>query len=419
MHPQPLPPHVQRAVFTGGPVHAPMVPQPILQHPQPHLSSTISVPVPNPQFPGLHAPMIPSAPKQSPPKLSSHSLALLNAFKSRDQATGHGSTSNDLPLRRYGLEPVQVPRLPPQELPAELSQPTPPAPPGNASSQRNNYSSYLSNSAFTAKEPTSESHRTTLLDLFKSPTSQAAVAANPVTATALSTSNTPSAVELSAVEPLSSNAASTSALLNVKRTPDHGLKNGSIPTLNPEANLPFRAMSILARPSEASDNRDQPSSPSKQKTPSKSNGKKPVAKASTKEPMIQPTEKLFQPQILKRPQPGTAKATGSPQTSPPAFPSLHMQQSLDRHLSQPPDHKQTLLSLFGKGPLTANPLPKNPPTDVSSQLNTINPTANASARSKASCSAILTLWLMEFSVDMRYSHKIVHSGSYKRSRMVP
>lgn len=382
IHPQPLPPHVQRAVFTGGPAHPPMVPQPILQHTQPHLSSTVSVPVPNPHFPGLHAPMVPSAPKQSPPKLTSHSLALLNAFRSRDQATGHDPTSNDLPLRRYGLEPAQAPPPPPQELPAELSQPTPPAPVPHASSQRNNYSSYVSNGAFTAKKPISESHRATLLDLFKSPTSQAAVVAKPATATALPTSNTPSAVELSAVEPLSSNAASTSALLNDKRTPDHGLKNGLIPILNPEANLPFRAMSILARPSEVSDNRVQPNSPSRQKTPSKSNGKKPVAKASNKEPVMQPPEKPFQPQILKRPQPGTTKATGSLQSTPPSFPSIPIQPSLDRHLSQPPDHKQTLLSLFGKGPSTVYPLSKNPPTDVSPRLNTINPTTNVSARSR-------------------------------------
>lgn len=44
IHPQPLPPHVQRAVFTGGPVHAPMVPQPIQQQPQPHYNHTISMP---------------------------------------------------------------------------------------------------------------------------------------------------------------------------------------------------------------------------------------------------------------------------------------------------------------------------------------------------------------------------------------
>jgi mRNA-decapping enzyme subunit 2 len=381
IHPQPLPPHVQRAVFTGGPVHAPMVPQPVQQH-APHLNATVSISVPSPQFPGLHAPMIPSMIKQTPPKLTSHSLALLNAFKSRDQANGDAAASSDLLLRRYTEESIESTRSQPQELPAELSRPIPEAVPSQAGEQRPRHT--LNPSGLYSRPPISDAHRSTLLDLFKIPTAQPAVLSKSLAATALPTTTTPSAVELSAVEPLSTNAVTTSALLNNKRTPDYTPKNGTIPELNPEANLPFRAMSILTRPSQANNQDIVPKTIALSKA--QSNGKKPVSSIVSDKSQKSP-EKPFQPQILKRPQQNVSITNESPTAlhtlqAPSPFPTLPTQPSFDRRTSQPADHKQTLLSLFGKAPAAANPLSRISTTDGISSLPQSDPPTSMLARSR-------------------------------------
>ncbi|TVY64221.1 mRNA decapping complex subunit, partial [Lachnellula suecica] len=410
IHPQPLPPNVQRAVFTGGPVHSPMVPQPIQQNP-PHLTSTISVPVTNPQFPGLHAPMVPPTLQQGT-KLTSHSLALLNAFKSRDQA----SSSNDSPFRKSTLimrdQPVPGFRDTPQELPAEGLQPSKMAPPPPTVVQQN--AGTMNPNSLTPRQPISSTQKSTLLDMFKSPTTQYAPLAKPA-ATALPSGRIPSAVELSAVEPLSTNASTTSALLNDKRTPDNMASNGAPPVLNPESNLPFRATSILARPSK-SNSKDTPSATgSELDSKPKSNGKKPAARASTSRQASKSPDKPFQPQILKRPQQSSSKTQESltaakptpsafvapqavsrlPPSASPAAPlaSSYLQQAPfrapqspaaqpsasgflpqpDRRSSQVAEQKQTLLSLFGR----ASAGPVSPP-----MMDPAPPTMNASSRSR-------------------------------------
>jgi mRNA-decapping enzyme subunit 2 len=416
IHPQPLPPHVQRAVFTGGPIHSPLVPQPVQQNP-PHLNSTVSVAVSNPQFPGLHAPMVPPTVKQTP-KLTSHSLALLNAFKSRDQAADEPSHPDDLPLRRFTQAPPQA-SLPsprgPQELPVDGSQLGQMAPPPPIVIQPN--AGTLNPNSITPRQPISATQKSTLLDLFKSPTTQPASLAKPVAATALPTSTTPSAVELSAVEPLSTSASTTSALLNDKRTPDNMAENGAVPVLNPESNLPFRAVSILARPPKMSDKESPSATGSELDSKPKSNGKKPVARTSTGVHTSKSSEKPFQPQILKRPtqsspktqqpsaraQPATfaspqsiARMPLSPSAIPPAASSFLPQQGsfgmpqsptavqpsgssfppphVDRRTSQVAEHKQTLLSLFGKAQAT----PTSPPR----RADPIEPSMMVSSRSR-------------------------------------
>lgn len=393
IHPQPLPPPVQRAVFTGGPVHSPAVPQPIQRNlPQPN--SNVSNALHNPQFPGLHAPMVPPEVKQTP-KLTSHSLALLNAFKGRDQATAEASNSNDLPLRRFTQVPAQQtvasPRTGALELEgAQLSQV---AAPPRITVQPN--TSLLNPSQLTPRQPISAAQKSTLLDMFKSPTSQPATLAKPIAATALPTSTTPSAVELSAVEPLSTNASTTSALLNDKRAPTDIARDGPMPALNPETNLPFRAVSILARPSKAIEKESPTGTESELDSKPRLNGKKAMPRTGTSVQTSEIPVKAFQPQILKRPQSSpkppqkptlreptisTVMQKEMPQivTSPsPIVPtssnllpkqgSLRMSQSptanhasgpsllpqLDRQASQAAEHKQSLLSLFGKA--TASP----------------------------------------------------------------
>jgi mRNA-decapping enzyme subunit 2 len=386
VHPQPLPPHVQRAVFTGGPVHSPMMPPPIPQQPPPQLTSAVSVTLNNPQFPGLHAPMIPTVQGQTVPKpnLTEHHLRLLNAFGSKkDNASAKGnlSTSNDLPLRRYVKETMPPQYPPPQELPGDASRAPPVAIQPRVDIQFSaNASSGLIPSMITPRQPPSEEQRSALLNMFKSPAIPAAVPAISVAATALPISATPSAVELSAVEPLSQNAASTSALLNDKRTPSHSTKDRSIPELNPEANLPFRALSILPRPSELSDNEAPLRNGASHKTHTKTNGGHHVRNTTTQRPAAKSPEKLFQPQILKRPQAGPSKVVEPapvPQSAFPAFspPSTVVQPA------QTAEHRHILLSLFGKASAQQNIIPRIPTSDPTPQ-QPMAPAASVSARSR-------------------------------------
>lgn len=350
VHPQPLPPQVQRTVFTGGPMQAPTVPQPPQQPMAPSLASTTSQ-IPNPL--NAHSGIPLSLPKQPPPKLNDHSLALLNAFKGRDQAAANAAASNHALLPGVASERRQAP---PQELPAEVSnaprvdllsmfraqQPEPHA---------------VSNTSTALPQPrVSDTHRSSLLNLFKSPPRTSATPKPTATATAFPTSTTPSAVELSAVEPLSSNAAPTSIPSVDGQGVNYKEKNSFIPELHPESNLPFRAMSILARPTEANGlDRHGGSAPS-HKTPS--NEVKAKNKQSGRTP-ARPTEKPFHPQILKRPQPQTQTAAEPAKTVSPAPSALPVGPSFDRRSSQTADHKQALLSLFGKSPSPPAPAAQN------------------------------------------------------------
>ena len=360
VHPQPLPPQVQRNVFTGGPVHAPTIPQPH-QHPlAPHLNPPTSQDL-NPPFSNSQSGAAPLLQKQAPPKLTGHSLALLNAFKSRDQTARSGDVSNDVLLQ--GVIPERR-QDPPQELPAEVSG----APPVDLLSmfkvQQPDPSLVLNPSATHAKPPVDPAHRSSLLNLFKA--SQGASLAPRPNATAIPTSTTPSAVELSAVEPLSSNAVPTSTSTTDWQGANYRERNPSIPELHPDSNPPFRAVSILARPAEA----DGSGNTSVHATPP--NEVKPLVDQNRREPQ-KLTAKPFQPQILKRPQSQIQKPAEPARTLPSPLPTLPVESSLDsRRSSHNLDHKQTLLSLFGKAPSPPNHPSQNLPGANFASLHVAN-----------------------------------------------
>ncbi|TAQ87410.1 hypothetical protein B7494_g4248 [Chlorociboria aeruginascens] len=372
VHPQPLPPHVQRAVFTGGPAHAPMVPQAIPQQPPPHFNATVSIAAPNPQFPNIHVPTIPSQRQQAPPKLTSHSLALLNAFKSRDDTNGD-TVSGDLPLRRFTQAPQQnpLPHSQPQELPAETSQAASAQTPQNFGMQ--NLAHALNHVAVLPRPPISDSHRSTLLDILKSPTVRAAIPAQPLAATALPTSTTPSAVELSAIEPHSANPPFENNAI-IQNT-----KNGTPLEMNPETQLPFRATKILTRPRENRDreNHSRNGSANDRRTnvrESLGNGRP--------QPMQRP-EKSFQPQILKRPQSNSSKPLGYHATNSPKLSQTPPQPPLDPRNPQSSQHKQTLLSLFGKAAIASPVITMSRTQSKEGQppLQRIDPTITLSTQS--------------------------------------
>ncbi|KAL5328968.1 hypothetical protein ACEPPN_002477 [Leptodophora sp. 'Broadleaf-Isolate-01'] len=372
IHPQPLPPHVQRAVFTGGPVHAPMVPPP-QQIQQPQQNTFVSMNVSNPQFPGLHSTMVPSEPKLSPPKLTNHSLALLNAFKTQDQVAQETPATNELPLQGFPQKPTQLQKHLPQELPADASQQHR-EPPHPKAAPHQNGSISATPPSLAARQPISETQRSTLLGLFKSPTTPAAVPVRQLASTALPSSSLPSAVELSAVEPLSVNAASTSALLNDKRTPDHAANIGTKLQQVSGAQLPFRPVGILARPADSSDKEV----PGRNGTGNKvrSSGKKQAPQSKNPEPVVQQAEKPFQPQILKRPQPGMSTSPEGITPTQSNFPAFAQPSN------KPADHTKTLLSMFRKGPTSVSSFTHGPTGEPLISLPPADPALGISARSR-------------------------------------
>jgi mRNA-decapping enzyme subunit 2 len=416
VHPQPLPPHVQKAVFTGGPIHSPLVPQPI-QEPFPTQAYTAKSGPLNPQFPDLHAPMVAPVQTQSQAKLNSHALALLNAFKSRDQANEPAADSH-LPLQRYIEEPVQAPPPRPQELPAEVSRPTVTDPRASFGLKQPIAPSHPSQDQILhapklrVASEYSEEHRLGLLGLFKTAPAQAALLARANAATALPMTTTPSAVELSAVDTLSSNTARSSLAVIHSAPTKVTAKEPSVPEINPEANLPFRAMKILARPNQASDSESPKGNTSG--SVKQSNGKMPVTRGEAQRSLS--PEKPFQPQILKRPQFSSSKkmvpsAILNPSTSSPMhiLPSGNQQRARpvandpkqglqflvekpsssaspflsqrDRRTTQPPEQQQRYLSIFG-APLPPKRIEDGPREDDMSPLFSIDPTLNATARSR-------------------------------------
>ena len=309
VHPQPLPPHVQRAVFNGGPVNSPMAP-PVSQSYMQNYNPPTSAAVAHPHFPNSHAPMVPKAQKPSPSKLNSHSLALLNAFKSRDTAIGE-QIDHSLGGSHLAVPSQQQSQPGPQELPATISQATPVDLLSMFKASDSPAQTQISIQP--PKQPHNETHKSTLLSLFKSPTLQTTLA-HP-TATALPTTKTPSAVELSAVEPLSANVVPSMASRLTAKTAKVS-QSQITPEMNTVANLPFRATAILTRPPPSVPNPRPQRSPAPKARHGGQNAKK-HAGSNKVLPKSSP-EKPFQPQILKRPQPGTTDSVvGLSSASPP------------------------------------------------------------------------------------------------------
>lgn len=360
IHPQPLPPNAGRLLFTGAPIQSTMVPQHIQQQPL-HPNFTNSGSMPLLQLPNVNATMVPPQPKQGPTALTSHSLSLLHAFKTRDQANGNATSSH---LPSHGPAQAHANTLVPeaQELPGESSRPMQ-VPISTEALQSSKLVPSL-NAGIpstighnqTVRPPISEQQRSTLLGIFKSPATQTATLAAAPAAVALPTSGSPSAVELSAVEVVSPPPFPPQKTTNGNATP--GSTGHEIPEMNPELNLPFRATSILTRPTNGH----------KDAKPYGSLSKKPITRSEMHNSKIAPKTspgKQFQPQILKRPQANTINASPllAPSTIAAYSPSLAPSNiagpstsplSFTSQAPQSTEQKHALLSLFGKSPVAAS-----------------------------------------------------------------
>jgi mRNA-decapping enzyme subunit 2 len=355
-HPQPLPPQVQRAVFTGDQAHAPMVPQPSTQQPVLQHTESISLTMPQPQFPNIHGPMISPTSNQNHPKLTSHSLALLNAFKGpRDQATLSTDRESNIPLSRFteAVAGAGAP-APMQELSADENQHDRATPPNVSKPDIGTYS-LPGVSVFPTRAAPSDDHRKSLLGMFKTSNSQSTNVDPAATIT------TPADIQ-QASEASSSRQPSVDPALSILSRP---AKADITTRAQPQSHLsgpssPFRPVSILARPSENSVGNPTIYKPiTRQDDVLKSylNSTVPPATEHSKfqadVELSADTVKSFQPQILKRPQHIQPLMPVELSASPTFPPNLYTQPSLDRRVNQPPEHKQALLSLFRNGPMAS------------------------------------------------------------------
>lgn len=440
IHPQPLPPNVQRAVFTGGPVHSP-VPQPdqqfsqppLQQHYQPHMNANISMQHSNAHLSNIHAPTAPESQKPPPAHktpLTSHKLALLDAFKTHEPAQANPRPV-DLPLRIFEHDTKPTHPLTPQELPADMSRRPAPVAVDLLSLFKAKDSPGPSPSALPPPKPISDAQRSNLLSLFKSPTTRTSLPVK-MSATALPTSVTPSAVELSAAEPLQA--------LGDQQSVDRKGKSPAVPVSNGKDTQAFRPVAILARPPQSTFSAATPrlapqpqqiqqAQPGAEITTGDRNGENHKARSRKNperrsKPKTAP-EKPFQPQILKRPQPGATplasplsfaskpvavspsaikeavpeisqvftkstlapaldntKMNGETSKSPLSLlDALSAKPSLNRLAAKPTEHKMNLLSLFGKSSSPGMPVSKTTGGSVS-PLQPLDPAASLSTRSR-------------------------------------
>ncbi|OAX78980.1 hypothetical protein ACJ72_06708 [Emergomyces africanus] len=288
-------------------------------------------------FPNLHAPSIPPASKLPPPKLTSHSLALLNFFK------------NDT---------VKKSALPKPEL---VSQPGAAHPPTNVQSQ----------------------HQASLLELMKKPQAapptpgHAELAARPspsFESTGLHVSNPVQSQPIAQTprKPAKDTArtsATVSGPLNMpqfeaiaKPTPKKSANQPLGNTYRQEVKAPKGNFVILPRPPPTSKDvvNPQPTKP-------------PPASSLKRNVKLSEITKPFQPKILRRPIKESLEAslpnatvtvsafTLSEKDTVPDNPrEKPVEVDYDRRPSQTASQKEALLSLFGKVPSPSAPLPSAP-----------------------------------------------------------
>ncbi|KFY25378.1 hypothetical protein V493_04676 [Pseudogymnoascus sp. VKM F-4281 (FW-2241)] len=382
-HPQPLPPQVQQGVFTGGQSHGPILTPQFMQQatqqnmPQiPQQRPSQFSPPTQPNLPIMHESII-SPPKPTPPQLTSHSLALLNAFRGQDRVVSESKASNSHPLSGFTQGHV-TPTTQLQELPSEN-------PLRDQAIANRPVASYEQRSpqavapSMTVESPPADVHKSALLSLFKTPTATTARMAKPVPAEPPQVPPMPAAVDTRpAVSPASA------------PRPRGPLPDGHLPLSKPKADgrsgvqsrapeqqQPFRPTAILTRPAQAGSKPStpqptpqprQPPQPSQaqqaqqpqQSRPAHGKGARKTGTAPKRQADVeapQQAPKPFAPQILKRPPQGIpmpAELSGISPTrlSPPVLPDIDPQHAAQP--TPPPGHKQALLSLFKKLPEPAS-----------------------------------------------------------------
>lgn len=336
--PHPLPHHPPGA---RPPMHAATMPPPPPQPFKPYQRPIDPLSyAPLPQFPGLHSPAIPQASSLPPPKLTSHSLALLNALKSP-----HEQPPKKAPYEQRTLVPSTIlPSRKKQANPAESLTSPSSLPSADSAAQE----LPTSPPAVTEPQPSIQpntgkprsAHQDALLNLFKSASTQqppskpssSLTPPGPTEPIELSAQHSPHASRSSFMPPPKLPMLST----NVPRHPSPGLTSATVsgPLNAPDFETMKRAHAQKFSPSSATT------------AVPPTGGLVPVEMSSVVSPtdIKSPQPKPFQPTILKRPpQPASAGPSSQRSTPAPLGQTWAQQQRDDDDEGQ---RKSTLLSLF-------------------------------------------------------------------------
>ncbi|KAK4668848.1 mRNA-decapping enzyme subunit 2 [Podospora pseudoanserina] len=388
LHPQPLPPQVQQSLLTRSILQTPNIPETAhhngLQAPQ---GSHHSIPVQGQDGAGYQNQ---GAPRKAAPQLTHHHMSLLNAFKSntsRTQETTPVATpqSDVAPAgqQHAGYHPsgqgwpsapshTQAPNSAAQYLPHHAvnvpqgyGERYGPQPQHAVAPQVSQHAA--ANPVVAPRPPQStESHRSALLDMFK----------KPGRGSPLSNEITRSSIKSDGERPGygSNNSQPYGGPSNAEAIARAAEANGAPVQMNPELNLPYRAVQILTRPKqpESAQSNDSMDSQihrlqrrlSPQRKDARNSGSglpsprdrslfHQLDQETKKSPQLPPAQAGSLP--YGQPQPQRQSPYASP-TFPPQQPvgppqQLLQHQQYQHHQRQPSgnaDQKQKLLSLFGK-----------------------------------------------------------------------
>jgi mRNA-decapping enzyme subunit 2 len=387
LHPQPLPPQVHQSVITRGILPTPGLPDMAGQgapHPQqgvPHAQHggpQVQQGAPNPFAPRRNDGF--AAPQQAgkPGALTGHAMSLLNAFKAgpRDaESKPHGNTPQDTPplpaghQRQYqpapwtGAPTTQPPNPAAQYLQHHMA----PVAPTGASPRT---IQPLEGPSGSKPTQLAESHRTALLDMFKKSGPKSPLS-NELRMQPGKIQQTPGFTRKDElVSPAYKAPSAAEAIASASEA------NGAPVMMNPEVNLPYRAVQILSRPKQAESTKSQDAASAQaqmqrlQRRLSPLGSSRHESRNAGRQGLTSPRERAFfhqmEPEAKKSPQLNYAAAHAASlpyaQQSPSnthSVPSLSQQQQptgvLQRRKDSNPEQKQKLLSLFSKEQQQASP----------------------------------------------------------------
>ncbi|KAK4200551.1 hypothetical protein QBC40DRAFT_70086 [Triangularia verruculosa] len=380
LHPQPLPPQVQQSLLTRGILQTPNIPETAGHHGMqasqggPHSFRS--------QGQDDHRYHNQAAPPKAAPQLTQHHMSLLNAFKS--DARTQESTPVATPQSDITPAEQQPPGYPSGQGWPSGSSTQAPIPgaqysPHHAANVSQGYSErfgpqaqhpvapqvshHTANPAVAPRQPQSaDSHRSALLDMFKKP-GRGSPLSNEVTRASLKPESG-RAVYVSANVPSYGGPSNAEAIARAAEA------NGAPIQMNPEHNLPYRAVQLLTRPKqpESAQSNDSMDSQihrlqrrlSPQRKDARNSGSglpsprdrslfHQLDQETKRSPQLPAAQAASLPYVQPQRQSPYASPTFPPQ-QPVAVPQQQHQQ-YQHHQRQPSgnaDQKQKLLSLFGK-----------------------------------------------------------------------
>jgi mRNA-decapping enzyme subunit 2 len=377
-HPQPLPPQVQQSLLTRH-IH----PTPNLPDGAMHANIDAPYSAQNAQA----APPLPYAQQgnnmAAPRKMTTHTLSLLSAFKTETTRAPEPKQVNP-PTVSQGQSsmPVQGQSSIPTSQPNQYQ----PGPWSNVQGQQASGSTSMPRamqslqssldgaiaqaallSSAKSRQP-ADKHRSALLDMFKKeiPPSGSQVTAKPVQV------NPETIAHASIGETSRGSKMKTTA----EAVETASRANGGPVVMNPELNLPYRALQILSRPKQAenmpaADRKDvQPMTTSQRPGPVSrtSSGTKATSSEPTNLTRLPP---FSQPAAVTQPQSHPQYQAFSGPNNAAGFPATDM---LHNRQESNPEQKQKLLSLFGKPQPSPNTEDRGKEKEIMQQAHSGSPT---------------------------------------------